>query len=315
MISLHSSRQFDTISKDIPSRKVPKTNKTSSNPVLRVACTDRMESNTNGNTGNGASNNAQSTGLTNNPLQPAAGQRQVTAVPVAGGNAANATQLPTILPAAAQQQLQQQQQQQQQHMLNVMATNPAAFAPFFSGFPIVQPAAMPLPFAAPMAIQPQPQAAASVQQPPAPQPPAPAPAPATKSRKSSAAPPLTQQERAQHNRDRNRAHARSTRLRKKAYVQQLKELVEGLHAERTEDVRRRRVAVQQLADAQGVRRTVVRQFLRYLCCASTDERAWRTVVDENDFWLRQPVTPYRSFRRWEMDRVSEMLASSKGVRF
>jgi hypothetical protein len=38
-------------------------------------------------------------------------------------------------------------------------------------------------------------------------------------------------DRAKQNRDRNREHARTTRIRKKAYVQKLRELVEGLHAE------------------------------------------------------------------------------------
>lgn len=51
-------------------------------------------------------------------------------------------------------------------------------------------------------------------------------------------------------------HAKSTRLRKKAYIQKLKELVEGLHGERTEEVRQRRVAVLHLAEEQNVRRAV-----------------------------------------------------------
>ena len=113
---------------------------------------------------------------------------------------------------------------------------------------------------------------------------------------------LSQAERAQQNRDRNREHARSTRLRKKAYVQKLKELVEGLHAERTEEVRQRRVAVQHLAEVQNVRRAVVRSFLRFLTVYETEERKWATIVEE-DFWLKQPVTPFRSFRRAEIEKV------------
>ena len=113
---------------------------------------------------------------------------------------------------------------------------------------------------------------------------------------------LSAEERAQQNRDRNREHARSTRLRKKAYVQKLKELVEGLHAERTEEVRQRRVAIQHLAEMQNVRRSVVRNFLSFLSSYETDERKWATIL-ENDFWLKQPVTPYRSFRRSEIEKV------------
>lgn len=114
---------------------------------------------------------------------------------------------------------------------------------------------------------------------------------------------LTPEERARQNRDRNREHARSTRLRKKAYVQKLKELVEGLHAERTEEVRQRRVAIQHLAEMQNVRRGVVRSFLRFHSNYETDPRKWETILEDN-FWLKQPVTPYRSFRRTEIEQVS-----------
>lgn len=113
---------------------------------------------------------------------------------------------------------------------------------------------------------------------------------------------LTPEERARQNRDRNREHARSTRLRKKAYVQKLKELVEGLHAERTEEVRQRRVAIQHLAETQNVRRAVVRSFLRFHANYETDDRKWSTILEE-DAWLKQPVTPYRSFRRAEIEQV------------
>ena len=117
---------------------------------------------------------------------------------------------------------------------------------------------------------------------------------------------LTAQERAQQNRDRNREHARSTRLRKKAYVSKLKELVEGLHAERTEEVRQRRVAIQHLAETQDVRRAVVRSFLRFQSSYETDKRKWMTLL-EDDFWLKQPVTPYRCFRRSEIKNVSNLI--------
>ena len=116
-------------------------------------------------------------------------------------------------------------------------------------------------------------------------------------------PDLTPAEKAKQNRDRNREHARSTRLRKKAYVQKLKELVECLHAERTEEVRQRRVAIQHLAEKQNVRRSVVRNFLRFHASHETDSRKWTTIL-EDDFWLKQPVTPYRSFRRAEIHQVS-----------
>lgn len=118
---------------------------------------------------------------------------------------------------------------------------------------------------------------------------------------------MSASERAKQNRDRNREHARSTRLRKKAYVQKLKELVEGLHAERTEEVRQRRVAIQHLAEMQNVRRTVIRSFLQYHSSNERDKRKWSTLL-EDDVWLKQPVTPYRYFRRSEIEHVRTMIA-------
>eukprot|EP00546_Thalassionema_frauenfeldii_P001757 CAMPEP_0178934814 /NCGR_PEP_ID=MMETSP0786-20121207/24119_1 /TAXON_ID=186022 /ORGANISM="Thalassionema frauenfeldii, Strain CCMP 1798" /LENGTH=937 /DNA_ID=CAMNT_0020612733 /DNA_START=167 /DNA_END=2980 /DNA_ORIENTATION=- len=120
---------------------------------------------------------------------------------------------------------------------------------------------------------------------------------------------MTAEEKAKQNRDRNREHARSTRLRKKAYVQKLKELVEGLHAERTEEVRKRRVAIQHLSEVQGVRRAVVRSFLRFHSSYESDPRKWMTIL-EDDFWLKQPVTPYRSFRRAEVEQECRI---SRGI--
>ena len=117
---------------------------------------------------------------------------------------------------------------------------------------------------------------------------------------------MTAEERAQQNRDRNREHARSTRLRKKAYIQKLKELVEGLHAERTEEVRQRRVAIQHLAEMQNVRRAVIQTFLKFHAGYEKDDRKWSTIL-EDDFWLKQPVTPYRCFRRSEIEQVGKIL--------
>jgi hypothetical protein len=123
---------------------------------------------------------------------------------------------------------------------------------------------------------------------------------------------MTPVERANQNRERNREHAKSTRLRKKAYVQKLKELVEGLHAERTEEVRQRRVAIQHMAEMQNVRRAVIRSFLRFHSNYERDKRKWETIL-EDSFWLKQPVTPYRCFRRSEIEQVSAKLAQRNAL--
>jgi len=123
---------------------------------------------------------------------------------------------------------------------------------------------------------------------------------------------LSSEERAQQNRDRNREHARSTRLRKKAYVSKLKELVDGLHKERTEEVRQRRVAIQHLAETQDVRKAVVSNFLGYHSSFETDKRKWTTLL-EDDFWFKHPVTPYRCFRRSEIENESRMTRGAEGM--
>ena len=106
----------------------------------------------------------------------------------------------------------------------------------------------------------------------------------------------------QSNRDRNREHARSTRLRKKAYVNKLKELLDALHVERSDDDRKRRVAVQKLAEIQALRRKVVHTFFGYHARCERAVPKWRMILEDN-FWLKQPVTPYRSFRRCEIEKV------------
>lgn len=114
---------------------------------------------------------------------------------------------------------------------------------------------------------------------------------------------MTPAERAKQNRERNKEHAKSTRMRKKAYIQKLKELVDGLHSERTEEVRQRRVAIQHLAETQSVRRSVIRSFLQFHANYERDKRKWETILDDS-FWLKQPVTPYRCFRRSQIEQVS-----------
>lgn len=109
-------------------------------------------------------------------------------------------------------------------------------------------------------------------------------------------------DRIQSLRDRNRVHARSARQRKKAYVHQLKSLVETLHTERNEEMRKRTVAAQRIVDIQKNRRRVMAMFLNYHSRYETDQRKWSSIV-EDTFWLKQPITPFRSFRRSEIENV------------
>ena len=125
-----------------------------------------------------------------------------------------------------------------------------------------------------------------------------------RTKRNSSSSELTEEEKKQLNRDRNRQHARSTRLRKKAYVNKLKELVDGLHAERSEEARKRRVAVQHLAEVQNIRRKVISKFLQYHSGYEHDTRKWETILEEG-FYVKQPLTPFRSFQTKEIEQSGD----------
>lgn len=117
---------------------------------------------------------------------------------------------------------------------------------------------------------------------------------------------------AKQNRERNKEHARSTRLRKKAYVQQLKEMAEGLRAIQTEEIRQRRMAVQKMMGLQKARRTMIQTVLTYHSCYESDPIKWAAIIEET-FWLKQPVTPFRSFRRSEVDKDCRMVCGIEAM--
>lgn len=106
----------------------------------------------------------------------------------------------------------------------------------------------------------------------------------------------------QQSRERNREHARTTRMRKKAYVQKLRDMAYGLRAVQTEEIRQRRISMHELLKIQKVRRAVVQTVLQYHANNENDHSKW-SVLLEDSFYLKQPVTPFRSFRRSEIDRV------------
>lgn len=116
---------------------------------------------------------------------------------------------------------------------------------------------------------------------------------------------LTPEERAALERERNREHARNTRLRKKAALANLKETVEKLSlrcekADRSELERRARAAV---------KRACIETFFRYRARAELSAEKWAEVVcDDVELW--QPITPHRNFRPAEIVGTRRL---SKGV--
>lgn len=105
---------------------------------------------------------------------------------------------------------------------------------------------------------------------------------------------LTPDERAKQNRDRNREHARNTRLRKKAYVEELKRTVQDLVAKRERDLRQRRMQQARSQEQHEVQFKVLSALLNYRGSYMTDRRKWSAILSPT-FAMRLPLTRYRSF--------------------
>lgn len=117
---------------------------------------------------------------------------------------------------------------------------------------------------------------------------------------------LSTAEKTKHNRERNREHARSTRLRKKAYVQELREMADGLRVVQTNEIRQRKLAVKKMMSAQKARRTMIQTVLSYHSSYESDPVKWGAIL-EDSFWFKQPITPFRSFRRSEVEKVRKSI--------
>lgn len=105
---------------------------------------------------------------------------------------------------------------------------------------------------------------------------------------------LTPDERARQNRDRNREHARNTRLRKKAYVEELKKTLTELVAQRDAAELERRHEAQRDLEVREVRFRVMEEFLKLRSQGDNPNLLTRwSAIMENGFTLTIPKTDYR----------------------
>jgi PAS domain-containing protein len=110
---------------------------------------------------------------------------------------------------------------------------------------------------------------------------------------------LNADERAQQSRDRNREHAKNTRLRKKAYVYKLKELVDHMvHTKDLELDESKAIAVN-LQTQQSLKRSAAVNFLNYRANNVRSKSKWAEVASE-DITVLLPITPYRYFPKSEI---------------
>jgi hypothetical protein len=117
---------------------------------------------------------------------------------------------------------------------------------------------------------------------------------------------LTPDERARQNRDRNREHARNTRLRKKAYVEELKRTLTALVSQRDATELEKRHTVQREMEQREVRFRVIEEFLKLRGRNEVNFARWAAIL-EDSFSLSLPQTDFRSMVQ------SENAQSRKGI--
>lgn len=128
---------------------------------------------------------------------------------------------------------------------------------------------------------------------------------------------LTPDERARQNRDRNREHARNTRLRKKAYVEELKRTLTELVSQRDANECDKRQAAQRELEQREVRFRVIEEFLKLRGRNETNFARWAAIL-EDGFSLALPLNDYckvvQSATRTGFDQVvrgvSDVMADS-----
>ncbi|GKY97961.1 hypothetical protein MPSEU_000754100 [Mayamaea pseudoterrestris] len=123
---------------------------------------------------------------------------------------------------------------------------------------------------------------------------------------------LTPEERAHMNRERNKEHARNTRLRKKAYLEKLKATVDDLCKERNTLVSERASAASLLVEMHDTRTEVLMSFFALRSTNEKRRHLWASILDESCFACIMPITPYRSFPASEM-QVSKCQRTILGI--
>ena len=98
---------------------------------------------------------------------------------------------------------------------------------------------------------------------------------------------LSPEEKARQSRDRNRQHARNTRVRKKAYVEELKRTLNHLVEERDVVVQQKQLSEQGLVEQRDVRFRVLEDFLNLRGRNEADPMRWSLIL-EDDFSLHLP---------------------------
>lgn len=117
---------------------------------------------------------------------------------------------------------------------------------------------------------------------------------------------LTPDERARQNRDRNREHARNTRLRKKAYVEELKRTLTALVAQRDAAELEKRHAAQRELEQREVRFRVIEEFLKLRARNERNFSRWAAILEDR-FTFTLPLTDFRDMVQSESSNGFEQV--------
>ena len=123
---------------------------------------------------------------------------------------------------------------------------------------------------------------------------------------------MNPEEKAKANRDRNREHARNTRLRKKAHLERLSCTVDELCRERDTLVTEQADTAMLLVELHNKRTEVLMSFFALRSANEQRRELWANVLDESCFVCIMPVTPYRSFPASEV-QVSKCQRTVMGI--
>jgi len=107
----------------------------------------------------------------------------------------------------------------------------------------------------------------------------------------------------------NRVHAKNTRLRKKNYIETLKDDIQAMMTLREDRDRNRKIAMDKYSEQAIARRKAISLWFHYRVTVERDREKWGAILDEN-FLCVMPITPYRSF---PPAQVKEMRRKFTGV--
>lgn len=112
--------------------------------------------------------------------------------------------------------------------------------------------------------------------------------------------------------ERNRTHARNSRLRKKAHVEKLQRTALILSCKNEQMERQQVERMAATLDIQATERAMVQRLLYYRVQGCIVPGYWHRILAE-DFTFTLPVTPYRYFNPGEISRNGRVLYGVEGI--